>query len=73
MAYFGKYIRQILSRQEPVIFPGFGRLIIQEGKGVKGEDGKIDPPGAVIRFDPEHPKDDMKLDYDYTAGGGIDL
>jgi hypothetical protein len=73
MAYFGKYIRQILSKQEPVIFPGFGSLIIKEGKGVKSEAGKIDPPGAIILFDSTHPRDDSKLASEYASGENIDV
>lgn len=73
MAYFGKYIRQILSKQEAVIFPGFGSLIIQESKGGKGEDGKIDPPGAIIKFDSTHPLSDGKLAEEYSRGEEIDL
>jgi cell division protein FtsN/nucleoid DNA-binding protein len=73
MAYLGKYIRQILSRQESVVFPGFGSLILVEGKGVRGADGRIDPPGPVIRFDATHPKGDGKLAEEYAAGEKLDL
>lgn len=71
MAYFGKYIRQILSRQETVVFPGFGSLVLKEGSGIKGEDGKIDPPGMVIKFDSTHPLGDGKLASEYAQGEGI--
>jgi len=73
MAYLGKYIRQILSRQEPVILPGFGSLIISKSVDVSSAAGKIDPPGALIKFDPEHPKDDRKLAAEYAAGEKIDM
>ncbi|MFC2129519.1 SPOR domain-containing protein [Bacteroidota bacterium] len=72
MAYLGKYIRQILSRQEPVILPGFGSLIISQSAGVAADKSKIDPPGIVIKFDAEHPKDDGKLAAEYAAGENID-
>lgn len=72
MAYLGKYIRQILSRQEPVTFPGFGSLIISEGKGTRGDSGSIEPPGPVIRFDATHPRDDGKLAAEYAAGEEMD-
>ncbi len=72
MAYLGKYIRQILSRQEPVIFPGFGSLIFSESKGAKGADGKIEPPGAIIRFDADHPKEDGRLAEEYASGEHVD-
>ncbi|MCF8345771.1 MAG: SPOR domain-containing protein [Bacteroidales bacterium] len=72
MAYLGKYIREILLRREPVVFPGFGSLVVIEGKGVAGEDGRIDPPGPVIRFDPTHPRGDGKLAVEYATGEGID-
>ncbi len=72
MAYLGKYIRQILSRQEPVILPGFGSLNISEGKGTRGVSGTIEPPGPVIRFDATHPKGDGKLAAEYAAGENID-
>ncbi len=72
MAYLGKYIREILSRHEPVVFPGFGSLVVVEGKGVAGEDGRIDPPGPMIRFDPTHPRGDGKLAVEYATGEGID-
>ena len=68
MAYLGKYIRQILSRKEAVVLPGFGSLKLTESKGVQGEDGKIEPPGVVIRFDATHPKDDGRLAEEYAAG-----
>ena len=45
--------------------------MISEGKGLKGEDGKISPPGAVIRFDATHPKDDGKLAGEYAEGEQI--
>jgi cell division septation protein DedD/nucleoid DNA-binding protein len=72
MAYLGKYIRQILSKQEPVILPGFGRLTISKSEGVSVESGKIDPPGVLIRFDVEHPRDNGKLAAEYAAGESID-
>ncbi|MEX0982718.1 MAG: SPOR domain-containing protein [Bacteroidales bacterium] len=72
MAYLGTYIRQILSDQEPVVLPGFGSLIITEGKGQKGADGKVEPPGPVVKFDPTHPKGDGKLADVYAAGENID-
>ncbi len=68
MAYLGKYIRQILSRKDTVVLPGFGSLKLTESKGVQGEDGKIEPPGTVIRFDATHPKDDGRLAEEYAAG-----
>ncbi len=72
MAYLGKYIQEILSRHEPVIFPGFGSLVVVEGKGVAEEKGRIDPPGPMIKFDPTHPRGDGKLAIEYAAGEGID-
>lgn len=72
MAYLGKYIRQILSRKEAVVLPGFGSLVLEEGKGVQREDGRIDPPGAVVRFDATHPKEDGRLADEYAAGEGLD-
>ncbi|MEX2369793.1 MAG: hypothetical protein WD578_02215, partial [Bacteroidales bacterium] len=72
MAYLGKYIRQILSTQEPVILPGFGSLVPTEGKGVAGSEGKIEPPGTVIRFDATHPKGDGKLAEEYARGEQMD-
>lgn len=72
MAYLGKYIRQILSRKEAVVLPGFGSLVLEEGKGLRQEDGKIDPPGAVVRFDATHPKGDGKLADEYAAGEQLD-
>lgn len=72
MAYLGKYIRQILSRKEAVVLPGFGSLLLEESKGVQREDGKIDPPGAVVRFDATHPKEDGKLADVYAAGEQLD-
>ncbi len=71
MAYLGKYIRQILSKQEHVILPGFGSLIISKGSSVAAEKGRIDPPGAVIRFDGELPKEDGKLAAEYASGENI--
>lgn len=68
MAYPGTYIRQILSSREPVVLPGFGSLVIIKGKGGRGADGKIDPPGQTIHFDPTHPKGDGKLAGVYAAG-----
>lgn len=73
MAYLGKYIRQILSKQEAVIFPGFGSLVFAEGKGSKGSDGKIEPPGMLIKFDAEHPREDGKLAEEYAEGEGIEF
>ncbi len=73
MAYFGTYIRQILSDREPVVLPGFGSLIVTEGKGTKGADGKIEPPGPVVTFDPTHPKGDGKLSEVYAAVEHIDV
>lgn len=72
MAYPGTYIRQILSSREPVVLPGFGSLVITEGKGGRGADGKIDPPGQTIHFDPTHPKGDGKLAGVYAAGEHLD-
>lgn len=72
MAYLGTYIRQILSEREPVVFPGFGSLIITEGRGTKGADGKIEPPGPVVTFDSTHPKSDGKLAEVYAASENID-
>lgn len=72
MAYLGKYIRQILSRQEAVILPGFGSLVISQGGGVSTADGRIDPMGVLIKFDAEHPKDDGKLAKEYAEGENID-
>ncbi len=72
MAYLGKYIRQILSKQEDVILPGFGSLTISQGSSIAIEKGRIDPPGAVIRFDGEHPKEDGKLAAEYALGENID-
>jgi len=72
MAYLGKYIRQILSRQEPVVLPGFGSLVISQGKGGRGEGGTIEPPGPVVRFDATHPKGDGKLSAEYASGEQID-
>lgn len=72
MAYLGKYIRQILSRQEPVILSGFGSLTFSKSDGLSSARGKIDPPGLRIRFDGEHPKDDGKLAAEYALGENID-
>ena len=72
MAYIGKYIRQILSRQEAVTLPGFGSLVISQSSGVSSGAGRLDPPGVVIRFDAEHPRDDGKLAAEYTAGEQLD-
>lgn len=71
MAYLGKYIRQILSRKETVIFPGFGSLIVSESRGIPSSGGKIDPPGMLIKFDAEHPKDDGRLAEEYAIGEGL--
>ncbi len=73
MAYFGKYIRQILARQETVVFPGFGSLNIGKGKGVVQETGQVEPPGAIVVFDPTHPKDNGILAQEYAQGENIDL
>lgn len=73
MAYFGKYIRQILSLQEPVVFPGFGSLLMVTGKGINTNEGTIEPPGMIIKFDPDHPKSDGKLAEEYARGEEIDL
>lgn len=73
MAYLGKYIRQILSRKEEVILPGFGSLKVVEGQGKKGDDGMIDPPGSVVKFNPEHPKGDGKLAEEYASGESLDF
>lgn len=72
MAYLGKYIRQILTRKEPVIFPGMGSLVFTEEKGTREKDGKIHPPGPFIRFDSTHPKGDGKLAIEYASGEGMD-
>ena len=72
MAYLGTYIRQLLSNREPVVLPGFGSLVVAEGRGVAGDDGIIEPPVPVVRFDPTHPKGDGKLAGAYAAGEGID-
>jgi cell division septation protein DedD/nucleoid DNA-binding protein len=72
MAYLGTYIRQLLSNREQVILPGFGSLVITEGKGVAGDDGKIEPPVPVVRFDPTHPLGDGKLARAYAEGEGIE-
>lgn len=72
MAYLGKYIREILEGREPVILPGFGSLIVEEGKGAAGAEGRIDPPGAMVRFDATHPKGDGKLAETYAEGEGLD-
>ncbi len=72
MAHLGTYIRELLSSGEPVVLPGFGSLVIIEGKGGRGVDGKIDPPGRTIQFDPTHPKGDGKLAGVYAAGEHID-
>lgn len=73
MAYLGKYIRQILSKQEAVILPGFGSLTIGKSEGVSVPKGKIDPPGILVKFDGEHPRDDGKLAAEYVSGENIDL
>jgi nucleoid DNA-binding protein len=72
MAYLSTYIRQILSSREPVVLPGFGSLVITEGKGGRSADGKIDPPGKTIHFDPTHPKGDGKLAGVYATGEHLD-
>ena len=72
MAYLGTYIRQLLSNREQVILPGFGSLVVTEGRGVAGDKGKIEPPVPVVKFDPTHPKGDGKLAGAYAAGEGID-
>ena len=72
MAYFGKYIRQILSRQEPVVFPGFGSLVMVRGKGINTDDSTIEPPGMIVKFDPNHPKSDGKLAEEYAKGEKIE-
>lgn len=72
MAYLGKYIRQILSRQEAVTLPGFGSLVIGKSDRVSVAKGKIDPPGIYISFDSEHPRDDGKLASEYAAGENMD-
>ena len=72
MAYLGKYIRQILSKQEAVILPGFGSLTISKSDGISAAKGKMDPPGILIRFDGEHPRDDGKLAAEYAAGENLD-
>jgi len=72
MAYLGKYIRQILSKQEAVILPGFGSLKISKSDGISAARGKMDPPGIRIRFDGEHPRDDGKLAAEYSAGENLD-
>lgn len=72
MAYLGKYIRQILSRKEAVVLPGFGSLFPEEGKGVRNDDGRIDPPGAVVRFDATQPNDNGRLAEEYATGEQMD-
>ncbi|MDF1571693.1 MAG: SPOR domain-containing protein [Bacteroidales bacterium] len=72
MAYLGKYIRQILSKKEAVVLPGFGSLVLEEGKGVRGDDGSIDPPGAVVKFDATQPNDNGRLAEEYAAGEQMD-
>lgn len=72
MAYLGKYIRQILSRNEAVILPGFGSLVIVQNTGGSVTRGAIDPPGTNIKFDARHPKDDGMLAAAYASGEGID-
>jgi cell division septation protein DedD/nucleoid DNA-binding protein len=72
MAYLGTYIRQLLSNREQVILPGFGSLVVTEGRGVAGDKGRIEPPVAVVKFDPTHPKGDGKLAGAYASGEGID-
>jgi len=72
MAYLGKYIRQILSKKEAVVLPGFGSLVPEEGKGVGSDDGRIDPPGAVIRFDATQPNDNGRLAEAYASGEQMD-
>jgi cell division septation protein DedD/nucleoid DNA-binding protein len=72
MAYLGTYIRQLLSRKETVTLPGFGSLIARQGKGVSSEAEGIEPPGIVIAFDTEHPRDDGKLAAAYAEGEQID-
>lgn len=73
MAYLGKYIRQLLSKQETVTLPGFGSLVARQGKGISSESGGIEPPGIVIVFDAEHPRDDGKLAEAYSEGEGIEF
>ncbi|MCF8225845.1 MAG: SPOR domain-containing protein [Bacteroidales bacterium] len=71
MAYLGKYIQEILSRNEPVILPGFGSLVVKV-TGSNDTGGRIDPPGSTVIFDATHPRDDGKLAGEYAAGEGID-
>jgi hypothetical protein len=72
MAYLGKYIRQILSKQEAVVLPGLGSLVLEEGKGVRSDEGRIDPPGPVVRFDGTKPNDNGRLAAEYAAGEQMD-
>jgi len=71
MSEFGKYIRQILSRKQAVIFPGFGSLVLSDDKEVIKVEGRINPPGPVMLFDPTHPKDDGRLAGEYARGEGL--
>jgi len=72
MAYLGKYIRQMLTNKEEVTLPGFGSLVARKGKGAGESDGTIEPPGTIIAFNPEHPKDDGKLAALYASEENLD-
>lgn len=72
MSNLSKYIRQILSRKEEVILPGFGSLLMSESTGMASSTGRINPPGAIIKFDASHPKGDGKLAQEYADGEGLD-
>lgn len=71
MATIGTYVKQLLLKKERVILPGFGNLEIGEGTSQK-EEGRLDPPGPVVRFDATYSRDDGKLAEAYAAGEGID-
>ena len=71
MATIGTYVKQLLLKKERVILPGFGNLEVGEGSWQK-EEGRLDPPGPVVRFDASYSRDDGKLAEAYAAGEGID-
>ncbi len=71
MATIGTYVKQLLLKKERVILPGFGNLEIREGTTRK-EEGMLDPPGPVVRFDASYSRDDGKLAEAYASGEGID-
>lgn len=72
MSNLATTIRQMLSRKEAVILPGFGSLLITEGRGTTSGAGRIDPPGLIIRFDATHPKGDGKLAQEFAEGEEIE-